>query len=78
MTFLRRKFDDKKPYFWGVAIATLLSGAAILALGLVELGFNLWRDGSFVSPISKVIGGLVVLSLGYIHLELEMMRVSKK
>lgn len=78
MTFMYKKFDSKKPYFWSVAIATLLSGAAILALGLVELGFNLWRDGNFSSPMSKVIGGLAVLSLGYIHLELELMRVGKK
>lgn len=78
MTFLRQKFDNKKPYFWSVAIATLLSGAAILALGFVELGFNLWHDANFSSPMSKIIGGLAVLSLGYIHLELEMMRVGKR
>lgn len=73
-----RKLDDKKPYFLDVAIVTLLSGAGILALGLVELGFNVWGKESFASPMSKVIGGLVVLSLGYIHLELELMRTAKK
>jgi len=78
MIFNRKKFDSKKPYFLDVAIATLLSGAGILALGLVELGFNVWGHESFAAPMSKVIGGLVVLSLGYIHMELELMRTVKK
>lgn len=73
MDFLN-KFKSKKRPFAGVAIATLLSGATILALGIVELGFNMWGDSTFDSPVSKVIGGLIVLSLGYIHLELELLR----
>jgi hypothetical protein len=67
----------KNPTFWTLRSLRLLSGAAILALGLVELGFNVWGNESFASPMSKVIGGLIVLSLGYIHMELEMMRVKK-
>ena len=69
-----RKANSHKRYFASVAIATLLVGAAILALGGVELGFNLWGGATFASPILKVVGGLVVLSLGYIHLELELIR----
>ena len=79
MTFFAKKVDNKKPYFYGVAIATLLSGAAIVALGIVELGFNVFGHSyNFNSPVSKIVGGLVVLSLGYIHLELELMRIAKK
>lgn len=70
-----KDFHNHKPYFQGVAIATLLSGAAILALGIVELALNLFANYSFSAPVSKIIGGLVVLSLGYIHLELELMRI---
>ncbi len=70
-----RNLDSKKPYFRSVAIATLLCGAAILALGIIELGMNLWGKSDFSSPMSKVIGGLAVLSLGYIHLELELLRI---
>jgi hypothetical protein len=73
MTF--RKFDNHKPYFRGVALATLLVGAVLAALGAAELILNLWGNGTFTSPIFKIIGGLAVMSLGYIHLELEMMRV---
>jgi hypothetical protein len=69
------KFDNHKPYFRGVALATLLAGAVLVALGGVELILNLWGNDSFTSPVFKIIGGLAVLSLGYIHLELEMMRV---
>ena len=68
------KFDKHKKYFASVAMATLLCGAGILALGIVELGFNLFADSGFSAPMSKVIGGFIVLSLGYIHLELEMIR----
>lgn len=69
------RFDSKKPYFQGVAIATLLAGAVILSLGIVELGFNLWGNTDYTAPFFKVVGGLVVISLGYIHLELEMIRI---
>ena len=58
----------------GVAIATLFAGAAIFAIGLAELGTNLWGGTSFSNPFFKVIGGLIVVSLGYIHLELEIQR----
>ena len=70
-----RKLDNKKPYFRGVAMATILAGAVVLALGLVELGLNLWGNQNYYWPVAKVIGGLAVLSLGYIHLELEQLRI---
>ena len=70
-----RKFDNHKPYFRGVALATLLAGAVLAALGAAELILNLWWNYDFTSPIFKIIGGLAVMSLGYIHLELEMLRV---
>lgn len=72
-----RKFDSHKPYFRGVALATLLAGAVLAALGAAELILNLLWNYEFTSPVFKIIGGLAVMSLGYIHLELEMMRVKK-
>jgi len=70
-----RNFDNHKPYFRGVAIATLLCGAVITAFGGVELAMNLWGSSSYSQPVFKIVGGLVVMSLGYIHLELEMIRI---
>lgn len=69
-----KKFDTHARYFQGVAIATLLCGAAVVAVGLVEMGSNLWGNMDFSNPFLKIVGGLVVTSLGYIHLELELMR----
>jgi len=70
-----RKFDNHKPYFQSVAIATLLVGAAILALGIVELLLNIGGNANYSAPMFKIVGGLIVTSLGYIHLELEMLRI---
>ncbi|HUC87314.1 MAG TPA: hypothetical protein VMR75_03280 [Candidatus Saccharimonadales bacterium] len=70
-----KNFDSHKPYFRGVAIATLLCGAVILALGIVELVMNLWGSSTYSAPLFKIIGGLAVTSLGYIQLELEMLRI---
>lgn len=66
--------DANKVSFLGVAIIFILSGATILALGLVMWLFNVCGDASFSIPSSKVIGGLVILALGYIVLELELLR----
>lgn len=70
-----RNFDNHKPYFRGVAIAILLCGIVIVALGIVELALNLFGHNLYSAPIFKIIGGLIVLSLGYIHFELEMLRI---
>lgn len=71
----RRKLDKHKAYFRGVALAVILAGAAVLALGVVELGLNLWGNGGYAWPLGKIIGGLIVLTLGYVHLELEEIRI---
>jgi hypothetical protein len=70
-----KDFDARKPYFRGVAIATLLCGAVILALGIVELIMNIWGNTIYSEPLFKIIGGLAVTSLGYIQLELELLRI---
>jgi uncharacterized protein involved in response to NO len=70
-----RAIDPHTPYFRGVALALIFCGAGIIAVGLVELGSNLLSDTAFHSPAFKVIGGLIVTALGYVHLELELLRV---
>lgn len=73
-----KKFDPHTPYFRGVALFLILIGAGILAVGAVEWKANLIWNYNFYSPMSKVIGGLIVLALGYIQLELELIRISRK
>jgi uncharacterized membrane protein HdeD (DUF308 family) len=69
-----RKLDARKRHFLNVAMATIICGAAILAAGIVELVSNLTSTSDFTSPLFKIAAGLVVISLGYIHLELELQR----
>lgn len=66
---------DHTPYFQGVAIALILAGASIFAIGSLQWLLNFFADYGFASPSFKIIGGLVVTALGYIHLELELQRI---
>jgi hypothetical protein len=60
--------------FYGVALFLILIGAGIVAVGLVEeFGMLLW-NWQFGWPAAKTVAGLVVLALGYIILELELIR----
>ena len=73
--FKKKDFKNRQPYFLAVAMATIICGVLVLALGAVELGLNLLGQASFAAPVFKIIGGLAVISLGYIHLELELLRI---
>ncbi len=61
--------------FVGVAVAFILVGAAIFAFGLVGWLVNSMLEETVNAlPSMKVIGGLVVMALGYIQLELGLLR----
>lgn len=61
--------------FIAVALTMILIGAAIFAFGLVGWLINVsQQEVVMVFPSVKVIGGLVVMSLGYIQLELGLIR----
>lgn len=60
--------------FYSVSLALILVGAGIFALGIVEWIFNYFGSYGFTAPLFKAIGGLLVLGLGYIHLELVLAR----
>ena len=70
-------FNTKRPEdasFMGVAMALIILGAGIFALGVVCWILNLGWDYSFVSPSTKVMGGAIIGALGYVVLELELLR----
>ena len=71
MFFHRR--EEKS--FVGVALLMILFGAAIFAYGAVGWLVNVTEQELIIAtPSQKIIGGLVVISLGYIQLELSLLR----
>ena len=73
-----KNFDTSKAYFQGVAMAFIVIGATLVASGGVACLVNLSGSDYFSNPAMVLIGGLIVMALGYIHLELEMIRVQSK
>jgi|GEM_PF-2465211 len=74
-----KNFDPHKPYFYSVSLMFILAGALLTAVSLVETIFNMLpNDYTFNNVFAKLAAGLVVMVLGYIHLELELIRVSRK
>ncbi len=74
---MSHKRPSKELSFWGVAASIIIFGSAILALGLVEWIFDMSGIAGFGYPMGKVLIGVVILALGYIVLELELMRHDK-
>lgn len=67
------KREDKS--FVAVAMTMIIIGAAILAFGLVGWLTNVSANELIVAfPSLKVMGGLVIIGLGYIQLELGLLR----
>ena len=67
--------DPKTATFYGVAMLLILFGVAIFAYGLIQWIYNTWTSQvCWAFPSLKVIGGLTVMALGYIVLELELLR----
>lgn len=67
------KREDKS--FVAVALMMILIGSAVLAYGIVGWLLNVARDELIIAfPSLKVMGGLVIISLGYIQLELGLLR----
>lgn len=68
-----RKREDKS--FVAVALTMILLGAGIVAFGIVGWLTNVTAEETIIAfPSLKVIGGLVIISLGYIQLELGLLR----
>jgi len=58
-----------------VAIGLIVLGIVIFVYGSVAWLFNIYSvDAGFYFPSFKVIGGAIIMALGYIQLELEITR----
>ena len=69
------KRDYNKISFHGVGLALILFGAIVCAIGLAAWLVSAFGGGSIlVFPFFKVMGGVVILGIGYIILEIELLR----
>lgn len=67
------KREDKS--FVSVAMTMIVIGSAIFAFGVLGWLVNVGATDSLMhEPSSKVMGGLVIIALGYIQLELGLLR----
>jgi hypothetical protein len=66
---------DPKKNFADVGIALILCGVIFLVYGIVGGVYNLFSQAICVAfPAAKAIGGLIIMGLGYLILELESLR----
>lgn len=69
--------DASKVSFLGVAMFLILAGATVLAVGIVMWLFNFFGTSVYSIPSEKIIGGLIIIGLGYIAMEIELIRTRK-
>ena len=60
--------------FVGVAMALIIAGAGIFAVGIVTWILSSTNNFPASWPGAKIMGGMVILALGYVLLELEFIR----
>ncbi|MGA2666631.1 MAG: hypothetical protein ABSE91_00895 [Patescibacteria group bacterium] len=69
------KRDYNKISFLGVGLALILFGAIVCAIGLASWLITAFGLGTTLAfPFFKVMGGVVILGIGYIILEIELLR----
>jgi len=66
--------DLSKAVFFDVGLFLIVAGAGILSYGAVTWLFNSIANTVFVSPSEKIMGGLIVLGIGYLIIEIELLR----
>ena len=60
--------------FAGVAMGLIIFGATIFAIGLACWVISCTSGEAFSWPGAKIMGGTVIMALGYIVLQLELIR----
>lgn len=68
------RLKTKERAFFGVAMAFIMAGSAAVALGIIEWLFNFYGDAIFLFPLAKMFAGFIITGLGYIILQLELIR----
>jgi hypothetical protein len=68
------KKDPEKVEFFGVSMFLIFAGIAVFTSGAVTWLFNYFGGYGFATPSYKIIGGLVVMGLSYVVMELELIR----
>jgi len=67
--------NQKGKSFFGVAMALILCGAFIFSVGIVAWIINYYLKTTVITtPSIKIMGGLLILALGYIIFILEAIR----
>ena len=70
----KRDWKPEDITFRGVGMLMILIGATFLAVGFVFWLLNFFAGYHLVSPSLKILGGAILASLGYVILELELLR----
>lgn len=69
------KKDLNKFNLTGVALCVIILGAAIFAFGAAGWFINFLASANIaIMPSMKIMGGAVLIALGYIQLEIELLR----
>jgi hypothetical protein len=66
--------DVDKAQFHSVALVLIVLGAGVFAYGIVTWLFNYLTGTTFNIPSEKFMGGLIILGIGYVVLEIEFLR----
>lgn len=70
--FFRKREDHS---YVAVAMMFIIAGAFIFAFGTFSYLVNMFASLNFIAfPSVKIMGGLIIMALGYIQLELGLLR----
>ena len=72
------EINTGKMPFRGVALALIIFGAVVVGIcGAAWILAYFWDYFVISMPFTKLIGGLIIVALGYVILEMELIRCNK-
>ena len=67
--------NPNKIAFRGVGLLFIVIGIIIFSIGTAGWIINFWYESSMITvPSHKIMGGSIIMALGYLILELELLR----